>query len=327
MYLVAGVANRDARAVAAGRVERMKAEFEARGEAASKELGDWLFEASQLGLWRAMNVTAFESFVEDVLALPLEEARGWLREAELRRGSTAVRLRDEAVAVWMRTEAAFVAAAPSARAWITKTADEREWLHLELPVEDSSKAIAEAGRKHAILAADRELGRGGGAARSDDRRPRSDRDEAPVQRPPREGDREMSIPRNRPPQRPRFDDRGPPRRGPGGGGGDRPRFDDRGPPRGRPRSDDRDGPPRGRAPSGGGDRPRFDDRGPPRGRGPGGDRPRFDDRGPPRGRPPSGDRPRFDDRGPPRGGDRDRPAPRGGDRPPVRRGPPRGGSR
>jgi hypothetical protein len=155
-FLVPGVSNRDARAVGEARVEEFRAVLGTRkeGDAAPESVGALLYEAVQLGVWRTLNVTGFETFAEDILALPLAEAQALLKGAETKAGSAADRLSDEAIAAWLRTEVALRATSPRARVRVERTADGREVLELSVPMEAASLALHAVGGKHAELASD-----------------------------------------------------------------------------------------------------------------------------------------------------------------------------
>jgi hypothetical protein len=76
-YTIAGVSNRDARAVYDARAEQMRSLWAAgeADEAALAELGGLLHDALRLSLWRAKRVTGFDAFVEQVVGLPAPRAR------------------------------------------------------------------------------------------------------------------------------------------------------------------------------------------------------------------------------------------------------------
>ncbi|MEZ4255845.1 MAG: hypothetical protein R3A78_09055 [Polyangiales bacterium] len=159
MALLPGVANRDAREVAEAYVDRLRAELKASsGEGRTVVVGEQLLRVVQLGLWRGLNVTSFEAFVEQILEIPFAEARRWVGDAEKRLGVVADRLSDEAIAVWVRTEIAFLETEIQGKVSVMSTADEREVLCVEVMVDNASQVFAALGRKHAALAADQMRG-------------------------------------------------------------------------------------------------------------------------------------------------------------------------
>jgi hypothetical protein len=161
-YTVAGVANRDARAVYDVRVERMRGLWSG-GQASPEaldQLGEELLDTLRLTLWRARRVMGFESFAEDVLSVPAARARELAAAAALRTGETADPLDERTVALWMRTEAGLFEGDPQARVRLAGAGTERR-IHLSLPVSVASAGLAGAGARHAPLAreqADRPTG-------------------------------------------------------------------------------------------------------------------------------------------------------------------------
>lgn len=107
-FLVPGVANRDARDVYDARVASLRAAAEAHRAApedapARLALARGLDEARALGVWRGRSVTGFDAFVEQVLGL--EPAEAWALAGEAPE-PLPERISNEAIAVWMRVEAA-----------------------------------------------------------------------------------------------------------------------------------------------------------------------------------------------------------------------------
>jgi hypothetical protein len=100
--LIPGVPNHEARRVFDVRVERLRRAVQASDEAA---LEQQLFEAVQLGLWRARNVTGLDALCEGVIGLPIARGEALVEQAVQARGASRDRLPDSAIALWMRSEA------------------------------------------------------------------------------------------------------------------------------------------------------------------------------------------------------------------------------
>lgn len=154
--LVPGVANRDARALFDARVTALR---EAQSghpaeAAATARLARGLAEAVLLGLWRGRSVTGFDAFAFDVLGIEPPEAARLAEEGASALGVPRDRLTDEAIAAWMRTEAALLEAGVqgTVRARLT---DEGEVLRIELDVGRAPEALDAIGRRLGPLARDR----------------------------------------------------------------------------------------------------------------------------------------------------------------------------
>ena len=106
-YTIAGVANRDARAVYDARSEAMRALWAdgGAGPDALLELAELFHDALRLALWRARRVTDFDAFAEEVIGVPAKRARALAEEHAARSGEQASELNERSVAVWLRTEA------------------------------------------------------------------------------------------------------------------------------------------------------------------------------------------------------------------------------
>jgi hypothetical protein len=100
--LVPGVPNHEARRVFDARVERLRRAVQASDESA---LEQQLFEAVQLGLWRARNVTGLDALCEGVIGLPIARGEALVDKAVAARNASRERLPDAAIALWMRSEA------------------------------------------------------------------------------------------------------------------------------------------------------------------------------------------------------------------------------
>lgn len=177
--LVPGVANRDARAVHDARLARIEAalvEYRDGIEGAAERLGRELLEAVQMGLWRGRSLTSFEAFAEQVVGLAPSEAQSLAERGAALQGVAADRVTDEAVALWMRSEAALLEGQIEGRASCAGSGKE-ETLRLELPVTQGPLALELIGRRMLPLVRDRQGDRAG--------RPSG---------PPRRGDDEPSRP-------------------------------------------------------------------------------------------------------------------------------------
>jgi hypothetical protein len=158
-FTIAGVANRDARAVYDARSEAMRAlwaEGQA-GEAELLELGGLLHDALRLMLWRARRVTDFEAFAEEVIGIPAARARALVEAHTQRVGEPAEALNERTVAAWLRTEAGLFEGDERARVRLRDAAAaERGPAARELVICVSlagvSRALAGAGARHAPLA-------------------------------------------------------------------------------------------------------------------------------------------------------------------------------
>ena len=152
-YVIAGVSNRDARAVYDARAEAMRALWaEGDGdEAALAELGGLLHDAVRLALWRARRVTGFEAFVEQVVGLPADRARALAAAFGEASGESDAELNERSAALWLRTEAGLHEGDTAARARIVAGADE-PLLELSLRLSAASAGLAGVGARHAPLA-------------------------------------------------------------------------------------------------------------------------------------------------------------------------------
>ena len=153
-YTVAGVANRDARAVYDQRVEAMRALWNG-GEASEQaraELGLLLLDALRLKLWRAKRVTGFQVFAEDVVGLPASTARELAKAASERTGDSEQELDERTTALWLRTEAGLYEGDTAARARVTAAGGGGLRIELAVQVAAASPALAGVGARHAPLA-------------------------------------------------------------------------------------------------------------------------------------------------------------------------------
>lgn len=134
--LVPGVANRDARAVAQARLERLR-----RALQAGEPIGEMLYEAVQLGVWRGHAVTSFDVYVDALVGIDAARAHALVDEETARRGVPPGPLRDYDVAIWYRIESAMLAAGvegtvrhDGTRLWIGLEAGAMPVLARQLPL-------------------------------------------------------------------------------------------------------------------------------------------------------------------------------------------------
>lgn len=236
-FAIAGVANRDARAVYDVRIERLR-QLWAGGKPEGVDLetlGDQLCDAARLELWRARRLTDFAAFAEDVIGIDPAEAQSLAQQGAARQGVELTLLSQKDVAVWLRTEAGLQATDPKAE--VRLLGPEPRW-SLTLASEAAIEGLAAVGARLSPMREER-----------DERPPRGPRDSSP--RPERRfsgdrGRRPEGDEREERDSGPRFDGRG--ERGAdsrGERGGDR--RGDRGGRAGRPGGD------RDRRPRAGGD--------------------------------------------------------------------------
>lgn len=152
-YTIAGVANRDARAVYDVRTEEMRSLWQGgeADEAALHRLGQMFHDALRLELWRARRLTGFAAFAEEVIGVPAGRAEALAEAAALRTGESVTPLTERSVALWLRTEAGLFEGDESARARI-RTTERGSVLELSVSLADASTALAGAGARHLPLA-------------------------------------------------------------------------------------------------------------------------------------------------------------------------------
>jgi putative intracellular protease/amidase len=154
--MVPGVANRDARALYEARVAELKqAAGPPRDEAA---LAEALAEAVRLGLWRGRSVTSFDAFAEEVLRIPAAEARELAQQGAARMGAPCERATDEAVAAWMRCEAALREAGVRGRVRVLADGG-AETLRIDLDTVDAPQGIDAMAHRMVPLVRDRDRDR------------------------------------------------------------------------------------------------------------------------------------------------------------------------
>jgi hypothetical protein len=146
--LLPGVPNHEARRVFDARLARLQQALEAEDVSA---LAAGLYDAEQLGLWRARNVTGFEALCENVLGLPKERGAALVAEEAAKRDEPmpVARLTDAAIALWMRCEAALLEGCPEVGVELASEAG-RVVLRLDAPNERPelvAEALGALGRK------------------------------------------------------------------------------------------------------------------------------------------------------------------------------------
>lgn len=145
--LVPGVANRDARAVFDAHLARL--ETARRGHPgdpdATARLREALRHVLRTRLWRGKSLTSFEVLTEQLLDLPADEARALTGPVEP--------ASDEAVAVWLRAEAALLEAGLDATVRLV-VHDGGERLEFDAPVTGAPRAVAAIARRLAPLGRD-----------------------------------------------------------------------------------------------------------------------------------------------------------------------------
>ncbi len=110
-----------------------------------------LAEAVRLGLWRGLAVASFEAFCEDLLGLPLAQARTLAERGATRLGLPLVRASEETIAIWLRAEAAMLQLGCD-QGWVRSMGDGTgERLHLSIPLEQAPRCLKEVGWKLAPL--------------------------------------------------------------------------------------------------------------------------------------------------------------------------------
>jgi hypothetical protein len=112
----------------------------------------------RLGLWRGRSVTGFDAFAEEVLGIPAAEARELARQGAARMGAPCERATDEAVAAWMRCEAALREAGVRSRVRVLADAG-TETLRIDLDTVDAPQGIDAMAHRMVPLVRDRDWDR------------------------------------------------------------------------------------------------------------------------------------------------------------------------
>jgi hypothetical protein len=145
--LIAGVTNRDARAVYDARLAALEAAVKAGDDAA---LGRGLCEMVYLKLWRARALSGFDALAQAVLGVDPDRARALAKQAG---GEELAPLSDAVVALWLRTETTLNALVPGARVMAGRGPGGLE-LRIALPLDEPLRdieALAEVGRRLSSL--------------------------------------------------------------------------------------------------------------------------------------------------------------------------------
>jgi len=149
--MIAGVPNHEARRVYDARLERLRRALETGSE---DELGQQLFDAVRVGLWRARSVVDFEAFAVHVLGIDHARANQLAAGAAASSNALLERLPDIAVAVWIRSEAALLERCPKASIDV-RVEREQILIALALPLAPSlrvAESLASIGRSATGLA-------------------------------------------------------------------------------------------------------------------------------------------------------------------------------
>ena len=181
-YVIAGVANRDARSVFDVRIAAMQDLWQG-GEAppaAREELGGHLCDALRLRLWRARRITDFAVMAEEIVGIPVALARELAEASSERIGVSLSALSERDVALWLRTEAGLFEGDVKARVRIEGIGPDAA-VTIRVALEHASPALAGAGFRHAPLAREREAVRGPRPDREGNLRGGRRPDEAPEQ--------------------------------------------------------------------------------------------------------------------------------------------------
>jgi hypothetical protein len=152
-YVIAGVSNRDARAVYDARAASMRALW-ADGqadEAALTQLSQLLHEAQRLTLWRARRITGFDALAEQVVGIRPDRAQQLVDAWTEQSGESAAELNERTVAVWLRIEAGLYEGDESVRVHL-RGGPQGERFELSVRLSGASAAFAGAGARHAPLA-------------------------------------------------------------------------------------------------------------------------------------------------------------------------------
>ena len=119
-------------------------------------LGLELGEAILMGLWRGQSLTNFEALVLDVLELDVERATQLANDACQALNVPCQTLPDDAVACWMRIEAALLEDDPDARVRLTGLKNGDPQLAVPLSSERAPDLLARLNRATGLLRRDRQ---------------------------------------------------------------------------------------------------------------------------------------------------------------------------
>ncbi|MFK8001223.1 MAG: hypothetical protein AB8H86_16635 [Polyangiales bacterium] len=152
VFLIAGVANRDARIVLSDYSERLHASAAAAAAEpkAAAYFDRTMAEVLWLKLWRGDSLTSFASYVENVLEMNVDEAREAARRHAEGEGRDLTPLSDEIIAIWLRAAAGAIEAEGILR--IREIDGE---LFFQVNVDEAPEVLYFAGRRMSPLVQDR----------------------------------------------------------------------------------------------------------------------------------------------------------------------------
>ncbi|RLB45160.1 MAG: hypothetical protein DRJ42_30575, partial [Deltaproteobacteria bacterium] len=169
--LVAGVKNSDVRSIFDARLVALEAarKDHPADPGATKVLAHLLAEARTLETWRGRSLASFDAMVEQFLDMPPEEARTLAKDAAEKHGIPMGELSEEAIAAWMRAEAALIEGELEATVRVVRR-DGKERFLLDVDAGRSPEVLSVIGRRLSPLAEDQvprdrggdRPGRGGG---------------------------------------------------------------------------------------------------------------------------------------------------------------------
>jgi hypothetical protein len=153
-FLIAGVANRDARMVLSEYSDRLRAlsttDDTADAADAQFELERTMAEVFWLRLWRGDSLTSFDSYVENVLGMNAAEAREAAERHAESEGRDLMPFSDEVIAIWLRAAAGAIEAGGTLR--IREMGGE---LFFQVSVDEGPEVLYFAGRRMSPLVQDR----------------------------------------------------------------------------------------------------------------------------------------------------------------------------
>ena len=152
--LIPGVANRDARLVAAQRIESIKALVQSSTKSAALDIE--LAEAIWLGLWRGNAVTSFEALAENVIGIDPKEASEAAQRVAEQLNIECQPLSDEVIACWMRMEVELSKHGDNNRVRLAGHKEGEPQLQLSLSANMAPEILVGLGRYVGVLARDRQ---------------------------------------------------------------------------------------------------------------------------------------------------------------------------
>lgn len=152
VFLIAGVANRDARIVLSDYSERLQAAAAAAADEpkAAAYFDRTMAEVLWLKLWRGDSLTSFASYVENVLEMNADEAReAAQRHADLEDRNLSP-FSDEMIAIWLRAAAGALEAEGILQIRVVGSE-----LYFQVNVDEAPEVLYFAGRRMSPLVQDR----------------------------------------------------------------------------------------------------------------------------------------------------------------------------